>query len=162
MSTKDFAHSLDQGFPEAWRPDQGGENNPNPLIGVFKEMNSASTAYGPCWVMTIELEDGTERTVWLIHTVLRNELARARPEPGERIGIKYMGKQGEGQTAYVGYRVKVDRPQGRAFDWGKLGGDPEVVDDLPDPPVVDRPQDKSSDAPLSSSKPPQVDEDIPF
>lgn len=136
MSTiSDFASSLDTGMAQAWRPDQGGDDNPNPLIGTFLEMTSATTAFGPAWVMTVRLEDGSERSVWLIHTVLRNELARAKPKPGERIGVKYLGKQHvEGGQDYVGYRVKVDRPLGEAFDWSKLGGEPDS-EPLPDPPA---------------------------
>jgi hypothetical protein len=130
----DFASSLEQGLPQAWRPDQGGEDNPNPLIGTFVEMTTATTAYGPTWVMTVRLEDGSERAVWLMHTVLRNELARARPKPGETLGIKYNGKVAvEGGQGYVSYRVKVDRPLGEAFDWSKIGADPEI-EELPDAP----------------------------
>lgn len=130
----DFASTLDAGLPQAWRPDQGGEDNPNPLIGTFVDMTSASTAYGPCWVATVRLEDGSERAVWLMHTVLRNEMARAKPKPGEKIGIKYHGKiSTNGGQDYVGYRVKVDRPA-EPFDWSRLGSEPDVEDDLPAPP----------------------------
>jgi hypothetical protein len=147
MTSDEFASSLDEGYPQSWRPEKDDGDSPNPLIGTFVEMTSATTAYGPCWVMVVELDDKTRRSVWLIHTVLRNELSRVRPEPGERIGVKYLGKQGEGATGYIGYRVKVDRPQGKAFDWDKMGAQPEPDPDLPDVPVMDEPP-HDDDAPF--------------
>jgi len=152
----DFASSLDQSLPQAWRPDQGGDDNPNPLIGKYVEMASATTAYGACWVMTVQLEDGSERAVWLMHSVLKNEVAKARPKPGETLGIKYFGKiSTNGGNDYVGYRVKVDRPLGTGdeFDWSKLGADPEIT--ALDEPVTPTPEPVAVPAGTG-------DDDIPF
>ena len=154
----DFASSLDQSLAQAWRPDQGGEDNPNPLIGTFVEMTSASTAYGACWVATVRLEDGSERAVWLMHTVLRNEMSKARPQSGERIGIKYHGKiDTKGGNDYVGYRVKVDRPlgSGEGIDWDRIG-------DAPESSPLDEPQAPAREpvtVPAGASK---DDDDLPF
>ena len=133
-----FADTIDQEFPAAWRPDQKDSGDPNPIIGEFVEMQTANTDYGATYVMVLRLEDGSEKAVWLLHTVLKNELARVKPKPGETVGIKYLGKQktaeGSKFDSYIGYRVKVDRPQGEAFDWAKLGAEPETEEFQTEPP----------------------------
>ncbi len=154
----DFASSLDQSLAQSWRPDEGGEDNPNPLIGTFVGMHSATTSYGPCWVATVRLEDGSERAVWLLHTVLRNEMSRARPQSGERIGIKYHGKIAtNGGNDYASYRVKVDRPLGNSqvVDWDRIGDAPETspIDNEPPTPVR---------TPVTVPAGVNTDEDIPF
>jgi hypothetical protein len=66
--------------------------------------------------------------------VLQNELARCRPQVGERIAIKYVGmkKGADGRSTYHAYKVAVDRPA-RAFNWGAFGADDSdsVEPDIP-------------------------------
>lgn len=129
MST--LSEKLEQGFAPPWRPDDDTAEgvHDNPLFGSFLRMESATTSFGPCWVMVLDQHaegapaSGEEVAVWLLHTVLQNELARAKPKPGEELAIKYLGKQkpAGGGNPFHSYRVKVDRPTSEAFDWNKIG-----------------------------------------
>lgn len=120
-----LADRLDQDNAPSWRPDDAKAEgvHDNPLIGKFVGMDQGSTAYGPCWIMTVEKEGGEEVAVWLFHEVLKNELARVRPKPGETLGIKYVGKTKPkgGGNPFHNYRVKVDRETSAEFNWGNLG-----------------------------------------
>jgi hypothetical protein len=105
-------------FPEAWIPEREGDE----FVGVFRRLDRGHTSYGPC-AIAVFAEDGTgaDRAVWLIHTVLRNELRRVRPEPGELVCIRYLGKRQPvgGGPAYDSYRVVVDR-EGGGLSWDDL------------------------------------------
>lgn len=129
-----LADRLDQDNAPSWRPDDAKAEgvHDNPLIGKFVGMDQGSTSYGPCWIMTVEQEGGDEVAVWLFHEVLKNELARAKPQPGETIGIKYVGKTKPkgGGNEFHNYRVKVDRAAAdQDFNWGRLGVETGLVDD---------------------------------
>ena len=68
------------------------------------------------------------------HSVAANELAKARPAIGERIGIKYLGQRdGQGGTRYHAYRVKVERDDA-GFAWARYGAEDtpaEIASDIP-------------------------------
>jgi hypothetical protein len=154
VSDRQFEDTIDAKFPTAWRPDQ---DEADTIIGTFVEMQSTITDYGQTFIMVLELADGSHKAVWLLHTVLKNELARAHPKPGERVGIKYLGEQktqpGSKYKSFIGYRVKVDRPQGEAFDWSKLGGEVENYGVTADPEQAPEPVAVPAGA---------GDDDIPF
>ena len=120
---------LESGLPSAWRPDK---EDPDILIGKVVSIEQGTSEYEPYPLVVIEQDDGEEKAVHGFHTVLKNELIRQRPQPGERIGIKYLGEQptkpGSKFKSFIGYRVKVDRAQAE-FDWSKVG----VVEPDPEP-----------------------------
>lgn len=114
---------LEAGLAPAWRPDK---EDPDLIVGTVIEGTIGNNEYGSYPIITVELEDGSgQKAIHGMQTVLRNELIRQQPKPGERIGVKYLGEQptkpGSKFKSYTGYRVKVDRPTG--IDWTKLGGD---------------------------------------
>jgi hypothetical protein len=120
---------LESGLPSAWRPDK---EDPDILIGKVVSIEQGTSDYEPYPLIVIEQDDGEEKAVHGFHTVLKNELIRQKPQPGERIGIKYLGEQptkpGSKFKSFIGYRVKVDRQQAE-FDWSKVG----VVEPDPEP-----------------------------
>lgn len=158
---------LEQGFAPGWRPDDTDADGvaANPVFGTFARMEKAQTSFGPCWIMILagvtdadgepvktnagEVTD--ELSVWLLHTVLVNECARAKPKPGERVGIKYLGKQkpSGGGNSFHAYRVKVDRVQEEEFDWASLDPDDGFEEGR-----------KVYDQPDANAKP--GDDDIPY
>lgn len=90
-------------YPESWDPDPG-----DVLIAIVQGYNQAHTRYGEQYVCNVEREtDGEPLSVWLGHTVLLDAFKRKRPEPGERIGIKYHGPHDE--KDYEMYTLRVDR-----------------------------------------------------
>jgi hypothetical protein len=113
-----------QDFPRSWVP---SEADPS-IVGEFLRLEQGTTAYGPARIVVLKTKDGSERSVWLFHTVLRNEFARVRPKVGELVAVRYLGKkQGAQGQAYESYRVVSQRDEG-APEWDSLDSD----DDAPD------------------------------
>lgn len=112
---------LESGLPSAWRPDQ---DDADVLIGEVIEIELGQSDYGSYPIIVVKTAEG-EKAVHGFHSVLQNELLKHKPQVGERVGIKYLGdvptKPGSKYKSYKGYRVKVDREQGAAFDWSRLG-----------------------------------------
>jgi hypothetical protein len=109
---------LESGFPESWIPSPDGDT----LVGEFVRIEQGATVRGPAWVAVFRTEDKVERSVWLLHTVLRNELVRQRPRPGELVVIRYEGtKLTRAGQLYHAYRVLVDREE-LPPDWDAVAG----------------------------------------
>jgi hypothetical protein len=127
MST--LEERLEQGAAKAWRPD---ESDPNPVVGTVTNVEMGASEYGSYPIVTIQTEAGEEFAIHGFRTVLKNEFMKQRPQPGERIGVKDLGEQatkpGSKFKSYHGYVLKVERAQGSAFDWNRLGA---PVDDSP-------------------------------
>jgi hypothetical protein len=138
---------LDESFAEAWKPEPGDK-----LIGVVTELAERENEYGRYPIVTVRTEDGDELAFHAFRTVAKNELARCRPEVGDRIGIKYLGKP-EGKE-YELYRIKVERDesQAAALDWNAYAGD-EPEDAGPG-------EDEADDPSRQGERP--DDDDIPF
>jgi hypothetical protein len=124
---RQLARLAEEELPEAWIPSAAGDT----IVGEFVRLEQGPTVRGPAWIAVLKTEDG-ERSVWLLHVVLRNELARRRPESGELVLIKYLGKkESSAGQPYEGYRVLVDREQSVA-DWDAVAGtSQEGADDAP-------------------------------
>jgi hypothetical protein len=123
---------VEQDPPKAWIP-----TDEEPLlVGTFVRLDRGTTAYGPTFIAVLRSEDDVEHAVWLIHAVLRNELKRLRPQPGELVAIRYLGKRRSANGhPYASYRVAVDR-ESSPIDWAALQdneGDPSGWDALNDP-----------------------------
>ena len=103
--------------PEPWKPKPG-----DVLVGKVVSITEGEAGYGPYPLLEVEADDGAVRSVHAFHTVLKNELARLRPRPGERLGILYKGKIGDNR--YESYRVAVERDdefEGRNdVDWDRV------------------------------------------
>jgi hypothetical protein len=133
MSDTDYTRlieQVEQDPPMAWI---ASDDDPI-LVGTFVRLERGNTAYGSCFIAVLKTEDGTERSVWLIHAVLRNELTRFRPQPGELVAIKYLGKKTNSSGhPYVAYKVAVERDS-TPINWAALHeGDPTSDWDALDP-----------------------------
>jgi hypothetical protein len=107
---------------EAWRPDAG-----DVLIGEVVELDERrGFAERPYSVVTVRTDDGDYVAFHAFHTVARDELARARPKVGDRLGVGYHGLVDKGESRYELYRVKVVRGEGAGGaepDWDEIGRD---------------------------------------
>jgi hypothetical protein len=96
-------------FPEAWRPETPGEK----LIGEVTDVDMRESEYGdPYPILTVlSEEDGQEHAWHAFHTMGRNEVAKKKPQIGERVGIVYagVGEAQPGMNAPVRWRLLVDR-----------------------------------------------------
>ncbi len=108
-----------QDFPKSWVP---SESDPT-IVGEFLRLEQGTTAYGPARIVVVRTKDGTEKSVWLFHAVLKNEFSRVRPKVGELVALRYLGKkQGAQGQNYEAYRVVAQRDEG-APDWDSLGSE---------------------------------------
>ena len=128
---------LDQPNPEAWIPKAPGDT----IVGVFLSVGSGIKPFGPAKFAVLATDEG-ERTVWFFSEAIRSGFLRAKPAPGERVAVRYLGKeQAKNPTPgrakeYNNFKVVVDRPLSSSaeVDWEKELG---VVAAMPEPVVSD-------------------------
>jgi hypothetical protein len=96
-------------FPEPWKPTTAGET----LIGETTDLDWRESEYGdPYPIVTVcSDEDGKEYAWHAYHTMARNEVAKKKPQIGERVGILYggIGEAEPGKNAPVKWRLIVER-----------------------------------------------------
>jgi hypothetical protein len=107
---------------EAWLHDPGDQ-----LVGTIADVDQRDSGYGVYPTVTIVVEEdstenggqpiepGDERVLHAFRTVPRNELAKRRPQVGDRIGVKYLGKA-EGRD-YEAYKVVLELAERPEAEW---------------------------------------------
>jgi hypothetical protein len=114
------------GYPEAWRPEPG-----EILVGFVVGYDEGPTSYGPVRTVIIAREeDGQKVTVWLSSTVLLDLFQKQKPRPGERVGVRYLGR--DKAKGYHKYHLVIDRPE--PVELTPLGG--EEVEDVTEDEVL--------------------------
>jgi len=112
----ELAAQAERDYPESWIPSQHGPT----IVGEFVRLESGHTAFGDSKIVILKGRDDVERSIWLLHSVLRNEFARQRPKAGELVAVRHLGrKQGAGGNDYEAYRVVVKRDASEP-DWDAL------------------------------------------
>jgi hypothetical protein len=142
-SKQDPGELVDRDFADAWRPDPGDK-----LVGEIVELGQrAGYNDEPYPIVTIKQDDGVELAFHAFHTVARNELAKLRPQIGQRLAVRYEGeKQGaDGKSRYHAYRLATD--QVPAFNWASFADGTDVTAVEPDIPTVE-PKADDSDVPF--------------
>ena len=129
MSTRtETASQYDYEFAPAWMPKKD-----DVLEGTVASIDSGNSAYGVYPIVTIQQADGEKRAVHCFHTTIRGQLARIRPEVGDALGIKYLGKKKSSTNAdrtYDAYRVVASGKGG--YDWSQEAeAQPSPDDDNP-------------------------------
>jgi len=114
----EIAKRLEEDRPANLRLEEGES-----FIGTYVRLDKGYTSYGESWIMVLADDNGELHGLWLFHAALTNKLKKLRPAPGDRIGIKYLGKrQGSSGNDYADYAVASGAE--KAFDWGDVrGGD---------------------------------------
>jgi hypothetical protein len=150
-----LADRADEAFPEAWIPEAEGDE----IIGTFVRLTQGTAKDGrTAPVVVLDTQDGP-RSVWLWGTAQLNQFRKARPQPGEAVLHRYLGKvQGADTTRspYKNFLTIVDRPD-QGPDWDNVGDDGQPV--FPDPAGPDLPAD-----PVDRPEPGANDDDgdLPF
>lgn len=136
--------TLDAGYAEGWRPDEGAV-----LIGRVSDVGMGFSTFtnGNYPIVTVEPEGGGEPVaVHGFHAGLFSQLTQLRPVVGERIGFKYVGKRPHKTDKSKSVAVYNVRIEGRSADvWGQLA-----------PPAP------SGFAPAQPAPEAAPDDDIPF
>jgi hypothetical protein len=142
-------------YAEGWRPEEG-----DTLIGTVTDVSIGRSNFGGSYpIVTVQPDDGTaEVAVHGFHAALRARFMELQPEPGERIGIKFVAKEAHksapGQTV-AKYIVRIEG-RGTANVWGNLAAD----DKMAPVPQSDVPEGFTPvDTPPAK---PDADDDIPF
>lgn len=113
-------------YPQSWVPTESDRA----IVGEFAYLSHGRTAYGDQDIVVLRTEDGTERSVWLLHDVLRRQVARAAPKPGDLVCILWKGKRrSAGGNDYDDYRVEVD-PGGTGPNWGGIATGESLAEQL--------------------------------
>lgn len=122
---------VDEDYPETFRFD---ENNDH-FVGIFLEKSTGPSQFSPTGEVPIYIlqdpQDGAKRTVWGLHTVLVDEMGKARPQVGDLVAIKYLGEVQGGRGTVKKYRVKVNRKH-TGVDWSDHGHVSVVAEDAED------------------------------
>lgn len=125
----DLTDRLDADYPPAWRPKPDEK-----IVGTVLEVEMFDRGeYQPYPILTLDTGQGNV-AVHCFHTVLKNELAKKAPQPGDRLGIKYLGKSDKG---YESYRVVMETSREAPVNWSKIGesAEAELSEADPLPPV---------------------------
>lgn len=106
---------------EVWRPDLEPKH-PNPVSGVIDDISTFDGEFGAVPVLGIIDEGGKEWRVFCFGSVLQNRMVELKPEIGDLIGIKFLGKEKSRNFSndYRNYRVIVEKKTGAAAgspDW---------------------------------------------
>lgn len=148
----------DHAAPESWIPEAAGEE----IAGELVRYESGHTAYGRQVIAVVKPPNADERSLWLLHSVLRAEFAKQRPRPGELVLIRYLGrKQGADGTGYAAYRLEIDRDQA-AVDWDAIADGAIEAPGLHAPLEQSPPSAPAPQAPTEPSGGTGDDDDIPF
>jgi hypothetical protein len=150
-----LAEQLDQDFPPAWKPTKPAEGHPLEIFGLVERVDlnvGPSPAYGTySAVMQITTTKGERWSVWAQHGgVIFQQMRRARVQPGDVIGIRYVGtKRSEASGfTYQNYRLAKEGDQA-------LGGRVDYDEPLPVGPG------NQQQLPVGNGQA-DADDDIPF
>jgi hypothetical protein len=115
--------------PKPWAPHMKDSTDDATIVGRFVRMDMGRTNYGPNGIVILELPDGSRRSVWLLHQVLRNEFARQRPNKGDIVAVSYLGTTEGDDFTYTNWRVEVESDQAQDIDWSKIAVNDSRDDD---------------------------------
>ena len=114
---------LDQPRAETYRFTEAGDE----IAGTVVRLDVADTEYGPQRIVVIDTGDGELRSIWLLHDALLSQMKKLKPQAGDVIAVRYLGKQKSGNgRSYHAYTVATDqeRPQ---FQWDAPSARPPAV-----------------------------------
>lgn len=146
MSSRDLqsradrlAASLDESFPEAWKPVDGEQ-----IVGVFRRLERSwdRTRNEEVGVAIFdEVTSGRPFAVWMFHQALRTELGKARPAAGDLVAIRRIGRvlPKGGGNPYVNYQVRVERARVTGADWDAIGSNGDAPPEPAEPDDAQQP-----------------------
>ena len=110
------------------------ENDGDSIAGAVVRYSEGPGKFGPVPIMVLDTDMG-ERSIWLFSSILREKVGKAKPLPGERVVVTYLGQrtsQATGNT-YKAWGVDVsDRtPSAPPFDDWAGGASTYHDDELP-------------------------------
>ncbi len=109
---------LDQPRAETFKFSKAGDE----IAGIVARLDVADTDYGQQKIVVVDPGDGNLRSIWLLHDALLSQMEKLRPQPGDVIAVRYLGKQQAAASgrSYHAYTVTSDRERPQ-FQWGTPG-----------------------------------------
>ena len=128
----EFDESPDE-LPPPWIFFGGTDKNPvdgPKVVGEYVRLElGVPTRFSETSVVVIQLKDGSERSLWLLWHVLRNQFKRAKPKPGELIKVSYLGEKISATgNDYHDFKVRASRDQGET-NWDDITQDGDDDDE---------------------------------
>jgi hypothetical protein len=119
-----------ESFAEAWTPQAKGDK----LVGTVVDVDLRDSDYGDDKypIVTVMRDDGSEAAFHGFHTVARRELAKRKPQVGDRIGIAYFGKAEPKKPGMSGaelYKVIVEQAEPQPLDWDAVDAGAETAEE---------------------------------
>lgn len=112
----------------AWIPKEAGEQ----IEGKIVDITTGESNYGPYPLVTLDV-DGHEVAIHAFHHVLRTALARRRPNIGDNLQIKYLGKTDDTSQRRGYHNYRLGGSDG--YDWNRdLPASEQAVE--PDVPIA--------------------------
>jgi hypothetical protein len=112
---------LDQPRAETFRFAKAGDE----IAGTVVRLDVAGTEYGQQKIVVVDPGDGNLRSIWLLHDALLSQMRKLKPQPGDVIAVRYLGRQTSGSgRSYHAYTVATDADQPQ-FAWD--AGTPAAV-----------------------------------
>jgi hypothetical protein len=113
---------LNEERPETLRLEPG-----ETFVGTYVRREKGHTdGWGEKWIMVLADSQGRLWSLWLLHTVLIDELCKLKPKPGDRLGFKYLGKvkpkSGKG-PGFHAWRVVAATNETQQHTWDHITGD---------------------------------------
>jgi hypothetical protein len=104
---------LDQPRAETFRFGKAGDE----IVGTVVRLDVADTEYGTQRIVVIDPGDGNLRSVWLLHDALLSQMRKLKPQAGDVIAIRYLGRQQSSNgRSYHAYTVASDQDRAQ-FQW---------------------------------------------
>ncbi len=149
----DLADSVDAGFAEGWRPEEG-DKLVGKIVGLARGWSDQSESFYPIITIHDETLD-KDVAVHCFHYVLKNRVTDLKPKIDERIGIKYDGTvpTKDGKRTVAKYIVRVE---GRDVDIWSQEAPPQQTA------PVNSPGSGGDDTSLEQNAGESDDDDIPF
>jgi len=124
---------LDQPRAETFRFAGEGDE----IAGTVVRLDVADTEYGQQKIVVVDPGDGNLRSIWLLHDALLSQMRKLKPQVGDVIAVRYLGRQTSGSgRSYHAYTVSSDRERPQ-FQWDSKaaaagdGDEPLVVEPNP-------------------------------
>lgn len=98
---EDLLDGLTEDNAVAWKPADDDFDGPDAIQGKVTERYEVENDYGDDMIPVIVVDTGetdsegkpVEWSVRGYHSILKGEIEKKNPQPGDRVGIKYFGKR---------------------------------------------------------------------
>lgn len=124
LTQADDIDAMLDGVGEPWDPEPGER-----VSGTVVEIDECQSSFGPDAypVVTIKTEDGDFVSIYCSRSVLLGQMQRARPQIGDRIGVRFDGKKmSKSGNSYFAYRVVNATKRKSSYQWDQAGTDDDV------------------------------------